>query len=76
MPKGNASGTVDDTIDHQIFKKTDQTVVPSANKDPIPNPTEKLMKNDPPVHDANVFGAGHDEKDGNKHDMENKFGGR
>jgi hypothetical protein len=30
------------------------------------------MKNDPPVHDANVFGAGHDDKDGNKHDLENK----
>jgi hypothetical protein len=30
------------------------------------------MKNDPPVHDANVFGAGHDDKDGDKHDLENK----
>jgi hypothetical protein len=28
----------------EIFKKTDQDVVPSANKDPIPNPSEKVRR--------------------------------
>ncbi len=73
------------------FKKTVTSPVPSGNKEPIPNPADKVgdaclagrplpMLSAPTspqtVHDANVADAHVDEKNSSKHDQENKVGFR
>jgi len=73
MAKGNSIDKDDPKVNDQGFKKTETTVQPSADKEPIPNPADEYMKKDLPVHDANVADLGHDIKNGQKHDMENKY---
>lgn len=54
------------------FKKTETDVTPSSEKEAVPNPADQYINE--PVHGENVLNMGHDEKNGNKHDQENKVG--
>ncbi|KAJ9101745.1 hypothetical protein QFC21_003084 [Naganishia friedmannii] len=74
MAKGNSIDKEDPSVNDQGFKKTETTITPSANKEPIEDVNAKLM-HEAPVHGSNVLNQSHDQQNGNKHDRDNKGGG-
>ena len=73
MAAGNAIDPQDPSVNDQGFKKTETTSTPSADKKPIENVNDELMK-DAPVHGSNVLDQSHDEKNGQAHDAKYKYG--
>ncbi|GHJ89932.1 hypothetical protein NliqN6_6334 [Naganishia liquefaciens] len=72
MAKGNSIDTEDSSVNDQGFKKTETTITPSANKEPIEDVNAKLM-HEAPVHGSNVLDQSHEQQNGQAHDQKHKF---